>query len=138
MERSHGGPGSADVSVASDLCTDLRLHSQLYASRKLWRQQYTGSGRASVHYPEAASARGIRHGDVVRVFKRPWSGVGRGSSFYRDAPGVARIHEGAWYDPDKGGEPGALCNTQTERVDHRHRYFAAGAGDQCAHYAGGN
>ena len=27
----------------------------------------------------------------------------------RYAPGVARIHEGAWYDPDKGGEPGALC-----------------------------
>ncbi len=22
---------------------------------------------------------------------------------------MARIHEGAWYDPDKGGEPGALC-----------------------------
>lgn len=22
---------------------------------------------------------------------------------------VARIHEGAWYDPDKGGEPWALC-----------------------------
>ncbi len=25
------------------------------------------------------------------------------------APGVIRIHEGAWYDPDKGGELNALC-----------------------------
>ena len=24
-------------------------------------------------------------------------------------PGVVVLHEGGWYDPDKPGEPGALC-----------------------------
>ncbi|MEN1600032.1 molybdopterin dinucleotide binding domain-containing protein, partial [Pseudomonas aeruginosa] len=52
---------------------------------------------------------GIRHGDVVRVFNVRGQVLAGAVVSDRYAPGVARIHEGAWYDPDKGGEPGALC-----------------------------
>lgn len=74
------------------------------------RQHYAVSGKEPVFIsPQDAQARGIQNGDIVRVFN------GRGqvlagavvSDFYK--PGVVRIHEGAWYDPDKGGEINALC-----------------------------
>lgn len=88
---------------------DFRLHSQLCESETL-RQQYTVAGKEPVFInPQDASARGIRNGDVVRVFNARGQVLAGAVVSDRYAPGVARIHEGAWYDPDKGGEPGALC-----------------------------
>ncbi len=87
----------------------FRLHSQLCESETL-RQQYTVAGKEPVFInPQDASARGIRNGDVVRVFNARGQVLAGAVVSDRYAPGVARIHEGAWYDPDKGGEPGALC-----------------------------
>lgn len=92
---------------------DFRLHSQLCESETL-RQQYTVAGKEPVFIsPQDASARGIRHGDVVRVFNVRGQVLAGAVVSDRYAPGVARIHEGAWYDPDKGGEPGRCANTVT-------------------------
>ncbi len=110
IERSHGGPGSQTYPLhLQSVHPDFRLHSQLCESETL-RQQYTVAGKEPVFInPQDASARGIRNGDVVRVFNARGQVLAGAVVSDRYAPGVARIHEGAWYDPDKGGEPGALC-----------------------------
>ena len=64
---------------------------------------FTESGRSG------HAARHLADGDVVRVFNARGQVLAGAVVSDRYAPGVARIHEGAWYDPDKGGEPGALC-----------------------------
>ena len=110
IERSHGGPGSQKYPLhLQSVHPDFRLHSQLCESETL-RQQYTVAGKEPVFInPQDASARGIRNADVVRVFNARGQVLAGAVVSDRYAPGVARIHEGAWYDPDKGGEPGALC-----------------------------
>lgn len=110
IERSHGGPGSQKYPLhLQSVHPDFRLHSQLCESETL-HQQYTVAGKEPVFInPQDASARGIRNGDVVRVFNGRGQVLAGAVVSDRYAPGVARIHEGAWYDPDKGGEPGALC-----------------------------
>lgn len=110
IERSHGGPGSQKYPLhLQSVHPDFRLHSQLCESETL-RQQYTVAGKEPVFInPQDASARGIRNGDVVRVFNARGQVLAGAVVSDRYAPGVARIHEGAWYDPDKGGEPSALC-----------------------------
>ncbi|MFV2800758.1 molybdopterin dinucleotide binding domain-containing protein, partial [Escherichia coli] len=69
IERSHGGPGSQKYPLhLQSVHPDFRLHSQLCESETL-RQQYTVAGKEPVFInPQDASARGIRNGDVVRVF----------------------------------------------------------------------
>lgn len=56
-----------------------------------------------------AAARGIADGDIVRL----WNDRGQclAGAVVGDAvrPGVARLPTGAWYDPDRPGEPSALC-----------------------------
>lgn len=114
IERSHGGPGSQKYPLhLQSVHPDFRLHSQLCESETL-RQQYTVAGKEPVFIsPQDASARGIRHGDVVRVFNVRGQVLAGAVVSDRYAPGVAQIHEGAWYDPDKGGEPGRCANTVT-------------------------
>ena len=71
---------------------DFRLHSQLCESETL-RQQYTVAGKEPVFIsPQDASARGIRHGDVVRVFNVRGQVLAGAVVSDRYAPGVARIH----------------------------------------------
>ncbi|TGC18829.1 trimethylamine-N-oxide reductase TorA [Escherichia sp. E2562] len=110
IERSHGGPGSQKYPLhLQSVHPDYRVHSQLCESETL-RQHYSVAGKEPVYIsPQDARARGIANGDVVRVFNdRGQVLVGAVvSDLY--APGVIRIHEGAWYDPDKGGELNALC-----------------------------
>ncbi|WP_272939955.1 molybdopterin dinucleotide binding domain-containing protein, partial [Aeromonas veronii] len=88
---------------------DKRLHSQLCSSDN-YRATYTVQGREPVYMnPQDAKSRGLKDGDLVRVFN------GRGqvlaglvvSDDY--APGVVRIQEGAWYGPQEGGKVGTLC-----------------------------
>lgn len=54
-------------------------------------------------------APGIRNGDIVRVFNARGQVLAGAVVSDLYSPGVARIHEGARYDPDNGGEIGALC-----------------------------
>jgi trimethylamine-N-oxide reductase (cytochrome c) len=116
-ERSHGGPGSAQHPLWLQSChPDQRLHSQMCESER-YRGSYSVQGREPVYMnPGDAAERGIADGDLVRVF----NGRGQllaGARLSEDyAPGVVRIHEGAWYGPvdetlgalDTYGDPNTL------------------------------
>ncbi|MBY0333101.1 MAG: molybdopterin-dependent oxidoreductase [Acetobacteraceae bacterium] len=81
---------------------DRRLHSQLDASPHSAAGKVAGRQPVSLS-PEDAAARGIRDGDVVRVFND--RGVCLAGAVVTDAirPGVARLSTGAWYDPGPDG-----------------------------------
>ncbi|UJF18166.1 trimethylamine-N-oxide reductase TorA [Vibrio sp. SS-MA-C1-2] len=128
-ERSHGGPGSDKHPFWLQSChPNKRLHSQMCESEE-FRYSYAVKGREPVYMnPQDAKRKGIKNGDLVRVFN------GRGqllagavvSEHY--SKGVLRIEEGAWFGPVgkngsvKGGnEIGALCsygdpNTLTQDI----------------------
>ncbi|MGF1682355.1 trimethylamine-N-oxide reductase TorA [Photobacterium minamisatsumaniensis] len=99
-ERSHGGPGSDKHPLWLQSChPDQRLHSQMCESDE-YRATYTVQGREPVYMsPEDAKARGIKDGDLVRVFndRGQLLAGARVSADY--PPGVVRIYEGAWYGP---------------------------------------
>lgn len=59
--------------------------------------------------PQDASTREIRNGDIARVFNAYGQMLAGAVVSDLYSPGVTRIHEGAWHDPDNGGEIGALC-----------------------------
>ena len=128
-ERSHGGPGSEKFPVWMQSChPDKRLHSQMCESEQ-FRETYTVNGREPVYLnPDDAKKRGIKAGDVVRVFNdrgQLLAGAVVSNNFPK---GVIRIHEGAWYGPvgedgskEGGAEIGALCsygdpNTLTQDI----------------------
>lgn len=129
LERSHGGPGSEKFPVWMQSChPDKRLHSQMCESKE-YRETYTVQGREPVYLsPADAKKRGIKDGDIVRVFNERGqllAGAVVSDSFPQ---GVIRIHEGAWYGPvgedgskEGGAEIGALCsygdpNTLTQDI----------------------
>ncbi|MCL1061145.1 trimethylamine-N-oxide reductase TorA [Shewanella benthica] len=128
-ERSHGGPGSNKFPVWMQSChPDKRLHSQMCESQE-YRETYTVQGREPVYLsPEDAKSRGIKDGDIVRVFNdrgQLLAGAVISDNFPK---GIIRIHEGAWYGPvgkdgskEGGAEVGALCsygdpNTLTQDI----------------------
>jgi len=117
-ERCHGGPGSNKFPVWMQSChPDKRLHSQMCESQE-FRETYTVQGREPVYLsPEDAKARGIKNGDIVRVFNdrgQLLAGAVISDSFPK---GIIRIQEGAWYGPvgddgsvEGGAKIGALCS----------------------------
>ncbi|MCW2256842.1 molybdopterin guanine dinucleotide-containing S/N-oxide reductase-like protein [Providencia alcalifaciens] len=110
VERSHGGPGSTRWPLhLQSAHPDFRLHSQLCESPAL-RQYYSVNGKEPVFIsPQDANARGIHNGDIVRVFNDRGQVLAAAVVSDLYTSGVARIHEGAWYDPAKGGEINSLC-----------------------------
>ncbi|EWM39944.1 trimethylamine-N-oxide reductase TorA, partial [Vibrio parahaemolyticus] len=68
-ERSHGGPGSDKYPFWLQSChPDKRLHSQMCESEE-FRATYAVQGREPVYInPIDAKAKGIKDGDLVRVF----------------------------------------------------------------------
>ncbi|NRA83678.1 MAG: trimethylamine-N-oxide reductase TorA [Gammaproteobacteria bacterium] len=128
-ERSHGGPGSDKYPVWMQSChPDKRLHSQMCESQE-YRETYTVKGREPVYLnPVDAQDRGIKDGDIVRVFNdrgQLLAGAVVSDHFPR---GVIRIEEGAWYGPvgddgsvAGGANIGAICsygdpNTLTQDI----------------------
>ncbi|TOG89898.1 trimethylamine-N-oxide reductase TorA [Vibrio parahaemolyticus] len=120
-ERSHGGPGSDKYPFWLQSChPDKRLHSQMCESEE-FRATYAVQGREPVYInPIDAKAKGIKDGDLVRVF----NGRGQllaGAVLTDSYPhGVIRIEEGAWYGPLNEKE-GAICtygdpNTLTQDI----------------------
>ncbi|MCL1137787.1 trimethylamine-N-oxide reductase TorA [Shewanella pneumatophori] len=117
-ERSHGGPGSDKHPIWMQSChPDKRLHSQMCESQE-FRETYTVNGREPVYLnPEDAKKRGIKSGDIVRVFNdrgQLLAGAVVSEKFPR---GVIRIEEGAWYGPvgedgskEGGAKIGAICS----------------------------
>ncbi|NOH79474.1 trimethylamine-N-oxide reductase TorA [Vibrio sp. RE86] len=108
-ERSHGGPGSDKFPYWLQSChPDKRLHSQMCESEE-FRATYAVQGREPVYInPQDAKAKGIKDGDLVRVFNdrgQLLAGAVLTDSYPR---GVIRIEEGAWYGPLNEKE-GAIC-----------------------------
>ncbi|MBM4919808.1 trimethylamine-N-oxide reductase TorA [Vibrio parahaemolyticus] len=120
-ERSHGGPGSDRYPFWLQSChPDKRLHSQMCESEE-FRATYAVQGREPVYInPIDAKAKGIKDGDLVRVFNgrgQLLAGAVLTDSYPR---GVIRIEEGAWYGPLNEKE-GAICtygdpNTLTQDI----------------------
>lgn len=95
-ERSHGGPGSDKYPFWLQSChPDKRLHSQMCESEE-FRATYAVQGREPVYInPADAKAKGIKDGDLVRVFNgrgQLLAGAVLTDSYPR---GVIRIEEGA-------------------------------------------
>lgn len=84
-----------------------RLHSQLDPARASRASKVAGREPISLH-PDDAAARGIREGDVVRVFNDRGAFLAGAVLAPHLIPGVAQIATGAWYDPVQGGESGSL------------------------------
>ena len=109
-ERSHGGPKSNKYPLHLQSChPNKRLHSQLCSSDD-FRGTYTVQGREPCYINTAdALARGIKSGDVVRVFNDRGQ-ILAGAVVTDDYKlGVCRVEEGAWYSPLEGGKIGTLC-----------------------------
>jgi len=67
------------------------------------------SGREPIYLHEAdATDRGIRTGDVVRVFNDRGAFLAGAVTVDRLLQGVVQIATGAWYDPAVPGQPGSL------------------------------
>lgn len=110
FERNHGGHGAEQHPLHLQSChPDKRLHSQICSSDS-FRKTYTVANREPLYIsPEDAKTRGLKNGDVARVFNargQVLAGVVISPDY---APGVVRIHEGAWYSPKEGGKSGTLC-----------------------------
>lgn len=85
-----------------------RMHSQLNGTKV--REIYEVAGREPCMInTKDAKQRGIKNGDVVRVFN------GRGQCLAGAVvsddirPGVIQLQEGAWYDPQDVNDPKTLC-----------------------------
>ncbi|MCG9678483.1 trimethylamine-N-oxide reductase TorA [Vibrio sp. Isolate24] len=108
-ERSHGGPGSDKFPFWLQSChPDKRLHSQMCESEE-FRATYAVQGREPVYInPQDAKDKGIKDGDLVRVFNDRGQLLAGAVLMDSYARGVIRIEEGAWYGPLNEKE-GAIC-----------------------------
>ncbi|MGF1685734.1 trimethylamine-N-oxide reductase TorA [Photobacterium japonica] len=116
-ERSHGGPGSEKFPLWLQSChPNKRLHSQMCES-DAFRATYTVQDREPVYMnPDDAKARGIKDGDLVRVFNDRGQLLAGAVVSDNYPTGVVRIYEGAWYGPlsvkvgalDTYGDPNTL------------------------------
>jgi anaerobic dimethyl sulfoxide reductase subunit A len=91
----------------------LRAHSQFY--NLPWLQSIQ---RQTVMMNTVdADARGIRHGDMVRVFNDRGKMVIPAHVTERIIPGVVNVPQGAWFNPDENGvDRGGCANVLTRNV----------------------
>jgi biotin/methionine sulfoxide reductase len=85
-----------------------RLHGQLDAGRVAAADKIQGREPITLN-PEDAAARGLKPGDIVRVFNDRGAclaGLRTDAGLMR---GVAMMATGAWFDPLEPGVPGSLC-----------------------------
>ncbi|MSO65914.1 MAG: Asp-tRNA(Asn)/Glu-tRNA(Gln) amidotransferase GatCAB subunit C [Alphaproteobacteria bacterium] len=87
---------------------DGRLHSQFDHGRVSLESKVQGREPVWLH-PDDAASRGVKAGDVVRVFND--RGACLAGVVVTDSvrPGVVRLATGAWYDPLEPGRIGSLC-----------------------------
>ena len=84
-----------------------RLHGQMDMGRVSQKSKVAGREPMRIN-PEDAARRGIRDGDVVRVFNERGATL-VGAVLNEDIrPGVIQISTGAWYDPQEPGVIGSL------------------------------
>lgn len=97
-----------------------RLHSQL--DHGAWSRKHKIQGREPVRmHPDDASSRGIKDGDVVRLYND--RGACLAGVILSDAlrPGVIQMSTGAWFDPATPGASGSLCKHGNVNVLTRDR-----------------
>ena len=94
-----------------------RLHSQLDVGAHSQSVKIAGREPVRMH-PADAAARGLRDGDVVRIFND--RGACLAGLAVDDAlrPGVVQLSTGAWYDPDPA-DAGILPSRQPQRAHRR-------------------
>ncbi|MBC8441473.1 MAG: trimethylamine-N-oxide reductase TorA [Deltaproteobacteria bacterium] len=86
-----------------------RLHSQMNNVTSL-REKYAIKDREPIWMnTKDAAARGIQHGDIVRVFNDRGEVLAGAYVTDRFRKGVVRLREGGWYDPKEPGKIGSLC-----------------------------
>lgn len=85
-----------------------RLHSQ--QNQTSLRNQYAVAGHEPIYInTKDAAKKGIKSGDVVRVFNKRGE-ILAGAVVTNDImEGVVNIYEGVWYDPSKPGVSGSIC-----------------------------
>ena len=85
-----------------------RLHSQLDFGATSQAAKIKGREPLRIH-PQDAAARGIRDGDIVRLFND--RGACLAGAVLSDAlrPGVVQLATGAWYDPEDPTADNPLC-----------------------------
>ncbi|MDO4232514.1 MAG: trimethylamine-N-oxide reductase TorA [Lautropia sp.] len=108
VERLGGPTTKYPLHIASNH-PQMRLHSQLCGTVN--RLSYQIGGREPCWMnPKDAKARGLKDGDVVRVFNDRGQ-ILAGLKITDDImPGVIRINEGGWFDPKNPREVGSLCS----------------------------
>ncbi|MBM3224303.1 MAG: molybdopterin guanine dinucleotide-containing S/N-oxide reductase [Candidatus Tectomicrobia bacterium] len=84
-----------------------RLHSQLDCS-SLSRNAKVAGREALWLHPEDAAARGIRDGEVVRVYNARGACLAGAVVTEAIRPGVVQLATGAWFDPLDPAAPGSL------------------------------
>jgi biotin/methionine sulfoxide reductase len=85
-----------------------RLHSQLDFGAHSQASKIKGREPVRLN-PADAAARGVRDGDVVRLFNDRGSCLAGAVLSEEVGPGVVQLSTGAWYDPDDRESEQALC-----------------------------
>ena len=85
-----------------------RLHSQLDVGGRSQASKVAGREPVRIH-PDDAAARGIRDGDVVRVFNDRGACLAGAVVGEGLRPGVVQLSTGAWYDPLHPAGDHPLC-----------------------------
>jgi biotin/methionine sulfoxide reductase len=85
-----------------------RLHGQLDAGRASLASKVAGREPVAMH-PADAAARGLSGGEVVRVFNDRGACLAGVVISEAMRPGVVQLSTGAWYDPERPGDPEAMC-----------------------------
>jgi biotin/methionine sulfoxide reductase len=113
---------------------ETRLHGQM--DMGLVSQQSKICGREPIRInADDAAARGIRAGDVVRVFNDRGAVLAGAVVTNEIRPGVAQLSTGAWFDPIEPGVPGALekhGNANVLTLDRGTSRLAQGSSAQTA------
>lgn len=103
-----GGPTTKHPLHIATSHPKSRLHSQLCGTKL--RETYQVAGREPcLINPKDAAARGIKDGDVVRVFNDRGQILAGAKITDNVRPGVIRVNEGGWFDPVEPGKEGSLC-----------------------------
>ena len=85
-----------------------RLHSQLDAG-SYSRSQKVREREVVTLNPDDATARGIKSGDIVRLFNQRGSCLAAAKISSDVREGVGELPTGAWFDPAEPGVRGSLC-----------------------------
>ncbi|RAI58111.1 molybdopterin guanine dinucleotide-containing S/N-oxide reductase [Roseicella frigidaeris] len=100
------GPGAPLRLVANQPAT--RLHSQLDFGGHSQERKHRGREVMRIH-PTDAAARGIRQGDIVRLFNARGACLAAAELSEAVMPDVVNLPTGAWYDPEDPAEDRPLC-----------------------------